>query len=311
MNILHLTGEPVRKGEEDASRVILFRHRRQRERPLKDDKIITSWNGLMIGALALGGVVLGEGRYIAAAEEAADFVLKRMVDEKGRLFRRYCRGETAYQGYLEDYAFMVSGLLGLYEATFHVKYLAEACRLNGAMMELFRDERGGGFFFSGKGNERLISSVKESHDGALPSGNSVAVLNLLRLARMTGDMSLEETAESIVSGFAGDLRRSPHGHTMMLTALDFLHGPTREIVIAGKRNAADTKAMIGEVRRRFFPNQVVLLKTPDPDGERLSALAPYTRDMCMSSGKATAYICRDFACRLPVTDPELLRRSLL
>jgi uncharacterized protein YyaL (SSP411 family) len=310
LNILHLDGDPDKSGEIEAARDLLYRHRRHRVPPLKDDKIITSWNGLMIGALAQGGIVLPEEEYTRAAEKAADFVLRHMRDGSGGLFRRYRRGESAHRGYLDDYAFFVSGLLDLYEATFATKYLKEAIRLNVLMTGHFLDEEGGGFTFSGEGNETLLAPVKESYDGALPSGNSVALLNLLRIARLTGDTSLDEMAEELVRSFAGDLRRSLRGHTMMLTALDFLHGPTREIVIVGDRDGVDTKALISEVRKRFVPNKTVLLKPPGEEGEEIASLAPYTREMSMRQGKATVYLCENFTCLAPITDPARLAEEL-
>jgi uncharacterized protein YyaL (SSP411 family) len=310
MNILHLKEDPARSVEVEAARDLLFRHRRHRVPPLKDDKIITAWNGLMIGALAQAGVVLKEEEYAGAAGKAADFILHRMRNDGGRLFRRYRSGETAHEGYLDDYAFFVSGLLDLYEATFSTKYLKEAIGLNRVMIELFLDEEGGGFTFSGAENEKLLSPVKESYDGALPSGNSVALLNLLRIARLTGDTLLDEKAQELVRSFAGSLRRSLRGHTMMLTALDYLHGPTREIVIAGNRDDAGTKALIDEVRRGFLPNKAVLLKPPGKEGEEIASLAPYTREMSMRDGRATAYLCENFTCLAPITDAALLAKEL-
>jgi uncharacterized protein YyaL (SSP411 family) len=311
MNILHLGKDPERTGGIEKSRELLFRHRRHRVPPLKDDKILTSWNGLMIGALAQGSVVLGNEEYARAAEKAADFVLGKMRDREGKLLRRYRRGEAAYPAYLDDYAFFVAGLLDLYEATFTTRYLREAVALNGLMKDLFWDGEEGGYFFAGKGNEKLIASVKESYDGALPSGNSVALLNLLRLARLTGDTGLDQMAQQLLRAFAGELQRTGRGHTMMLTALDFLHGPVKEIVVAGRRDGDDTAALLQEIRRGFVPNKVVLLRPPGEEGERVSSLAPYTREMRMRAGKAAVYLCENFTCLPPVTDPDALREALL
>jgi len=310
MNILHLKNDPDRKGGIEKSRDLLFRHRRHRVPPLKDDKILTSWNGLMIAALAQGSVILGEEEYARAAEKAADFVLGNLKDGEGRLMRRYRGGEAAYTGYLDDYAFFVGGLLDLYEATFTTRYLKEAVALNGLMKDLFWDGEEGGYLYTGKGNEKLIASVKESYDGALPSGNSMALMNLLRLSRLTGDTGLEETAQQLVRAFAGELRRSGRGHTMMLTALDFLHGPVKEIVVVGRRDGDDTAALLKEIRRGFVPNKVVLLRPPGEEAEQVSSLAPYTREMSMRSGKAAVYLCENFTCRAPITDPGALRDAL-
>jgi hypothetical protein len=264
----------------------------------------------MIGALARGGAVLGEGAYTAAAERAADFLLGTMRDGEGRLLRRYRDGEAALPAYLDDYAFLVHGLIELYESTFRSRWLREAVKLNSDMLEIFWDPGQGGFFFSGRGNEQLLVPVKELYDGARPSGNAVALLNILRLARLTGDSRLEEKAAELTRAFAGSISRTPQASTMMLTALDFLSGPTKEIVIAGSPAAEDTQAMIGFLRRSFSPGQVIILRPPGKEGEEISALAPYTELMKMREGKATAYVCENFTCQAPVTSLTALKSAL-
>jgi uncharacterized protein YyaL (SSP411 family) len=310
VNILHLTEDPPDDAAFRKGRDLLFQEREERVRPLKDDKVLTSWNGLMIAALARGGAVLGEDSHIRAAGRAARFVLEVMSDERGRLWRRYREGEAALPGFLSDYAFFVHGLIELYQATFTPRWLAEAVRLNREMIDLFGDGEGGGLFFSGKENERLLTGVKETYDGALPSGNSVALLNFLRLGRLTGDREMDRRAEELVRAFAGEIEESPAGHTMMLTALDFTYGPTKELVIVGPPEDRAVKLMIEEARRGFRPNLVVLLRPPGAAGKEIVRLAPYTGAMKMEGGRPTAYLCENFACREPITDLEELRRAL-
>jgi hypothetical protein len=178
------------------------------------------------------------------------------------------------------------------------------------MIDLFWDEESGGLFFSGKENERLLTGVKETYDGAIPSGNSVALLNFLRLGRITGDGEMEKRAEEVVRAFAGEIEESTAGHTMMLTALDFFYGPTKELVIVGSPEDGDVRLMIEEARRGFRPNLTVLLRPPGVEGEEIVRLAPYTGPMKMEDGRPTAYLCENFACREPITDLGELKRAL-
>jgi len=305
-NILHLAPEAPFIRIDDSTRETLYRHRDQRVHPLRDDKILTAWNGLMIAALARGGRILNEPAYTKAARDAADFVRTRLRDDTGRLLRRFRDGEAALPAYVDDYAFFVWGLLELYETDFNVSDLESAIGMSREMLNLFWDDESGGLHFSGKGNEELIASTKEIYDGALPSGNSVALGNLLRLGRITADTQMEEKAEALARAFAGDVRQAPQAHTQFLLALDFLHGPTREIVIAGKPGAADTKALVDAVRKKYLPNTVVVLRPEGKDADRIGALAEYTRNQSMQNGKATAYVCENYHCKAPVTDPGKL-----
>ena len=214
------------------SRTALFTARSARARPHRDDKVLTSWNGLMIASLAYGASTLNEPRYLRAAEEAAQFILTTLTKD-GRLLRRYRDGEARYPGTLEDDAFFTYGLVELYEADVNPRWLVEAKRLAGAMIERFWDERAGGFFLRGKDETPLIVPSKESYDGATPSGNSIAALVLLRLGRLTADERLESFGRRTLDAFAESLERAPSGSPQMLLAVDFALGPTKEIVIAG------------------------------------------------------------------------------
>jgi uncharacterized protein YyaL (SSP411 family) len=216
---------------EGRERLLLARGRRVR--PLKDDKVLTSWNGLMVAAMAKAYQAIGDPTLLGAAQGAVAFILAALRKPGPRLLRRYRQGDVAYPGYAEDYAFLVWGLIELYEATFEICYLEEAAALNHAMLDLFWDERGGGFFFSGGENEVLIKRSKEIYDGAVPSSNSVAALNLVRLEHMTGDGDLKSKAEQVTRAFAKRIRAYPSAYTQLLAALDFMIGPSREMVVVG------------------------------------------------------------------------------
>jgi len=208
----------------------LFLARERRIHPLKDDKVLTSWNGLMIAAMAKAYQALGDQAYVDAAQRAAGFILDNLKKDN-RLFRRYRDGEVAHPGYLDDYANFVWGLIELYEATFEPSYLEEAMALNNAMIDLFWDKTHGGFFYSGRDNEVLIKQSKEIYDGAIPSSNSVATLNLARLSRITDEVNLERKAEEVAGTFAKRIKAYPSAYTQFLAALDFIIGPSPEMVV--------------------------------------------------------------------------------
>ena len=288
----------------------LFHIREKRVHPLKDDKILTSWNGLMIAAFAKGYQVLGDPVYADAARDAAGFVLKNLRKTDGRLLRRYRQGDAAYPGYLDDYAFLVWGLIELYETTFEIAYLEEAIALNEAMIDIFWDKQGGALYFTGKGNEPLITRSKEIYDGALPSGNSVAALNFLRLGRMTGNPALEQRAEQLVQVFSSQVTDQPMAYTQLLIALDFMIGPSREIVIAGDPALDTTRAMVSVVQRKFLPNKVLLLRRQGPEGERLAALSPFVEAMTPINHQSTVYLCEQYTCQVPIKDVDQLEAVL-
>jgi len=281
------------------SRSKLLAHRARRVRPNRDDKIIAAWNGLMVSSLARGGALLSEQRYIAAAEKAADFVLGKLRRD-GRLMRYHRDGRGVGTGFLDDYAFVIMGLLDLYEATFDARWLAEARALAEQMIEQFGDERAGGFFITTKDAEPLIVRNKPAYDGAVPGGNSVAALVLLKLGKLTMDRRFAEQGERVLKAFSGQIAQSPTSLTEMLVALDFQLGPTQEIVIAGDPEQADTKEMLRTVRSRFLPRAVVLLHTPGKAGEAIEKQVPFLKTQVAIGGKATAYVCENYVCRKPV-----------
>jgi uncharacterized protein YyaL (SSP411 family) len=291
-------------------RTRLFVARKKRIHPLKDDKILTSWNGLMIAAFAKGYQVFGDQAYADAADKAADFIMKNLRTSHGRLLRRYRQGEALHPGYLDDYAFLVWGLIELYEATFDTSCLEEAIALNQTMLDLFWDKQGGGLYFTGKGNEELITRSKEIYDGALPSGNSVAASNFLRLGRITGNPELEQKAEQLTASFSKEVASIPMAYTQLLVALDFMFGPTQEIVIAGDPSLEAAQAMVKAVRKSFMPNKIVLLYPDGPEGQRLECLSPFVKNMVPIKEKPTAYVCQQYACKTPITDAAQLEEIL-
>ncbi len=306
-NLLHgsLESQAKRSGADEAAfldradrlRHRLFLSREERVHPGKDDKVLTSWNGLMIASLAKAAAAFDRPEYAAAASEAVRFLLEKLRTPEGRLLARYRDGEAAFPGYIDDYAFLTWGLIELYEATFDPELLRTASELTKEAVRLFWDEANGGFYFYGSDAEQLFTRMKEVYDGAIPSGNSVMANNLLRLSRLTGEQAWNGYAERIFAAFAGAVKRYPTGHAMMLMALSLAYGKPQEIVIAGARGDVETEAMLRAVRSRFLPQTVVLLQD-----ERLSHIA----DKTPVNGAATAYVCENYACQSPVFTAEAL-----
>ena len=278
--------------------------RSMRVRPHLDDKILASWNGLMISAFATAGAVLQEPRYASAARRAADFVLSQMYDQaSGTLQRSYRAGPSGIPGFLDDYALFVQGLLDLYEAQFNLRDLEIALKLAAKMVELFEDHENGGFFSSPAGDENLVLRMKDDYDGAEPAGNSVAVLDLLRLAAMTAGDSFRRSAERTLAVFSSRLASAPVALPYMLIACEFFLGDPRQIVFVGAPGAADTAALLATLRRRFLPNRVVLLVDTPATRGKLAAWIPAIEGMHLLEGHAAVYVCRDYACQLPVSHP--------
>ena len=280
----------------------LFAYREKRVHPMKDDKILTDWNGLMIAALAKGAQAFDEPEYAEAACHAADFILGNMRKSDGRLLHRYRNDQGGVQANLDDCAFLVWGLIELYEAIFDARHLEVALELTSDMVRHFWDEDGGGLYLTPDDGESLFIRKKEIYDGAIPSGNSVAMLNLLRLGRMTATSDLEEKAARIGSAFSGSVKQLPSAHTQLMVALDFGIGPCYEVVIAGKAQAEDTKAMAKALRTRFLPNKVVLLNPDERKSPEIAKLAEFTKNQSSIDGRATAYVCMNYNCKLPTTD---------
>jgi len=291
-------------------RTRLFDVRENRVHPLKDDKVLADWNGLMAAALASAGRVFDEPEWIRAAERATAFVFDEMQTSKGRMLHRYRDGEASIPSFLDDYVFMTTAMLELYEATFDPKYLEQALELQQQTLNLFWDTARGGFFFTAADNEELLVRQKEVYDGAIPSGNSMAADNFVRLARLTSDNEHLQKADDIFAAFAGEAGRLPSAHCQLMSALQRGLGPSLEVVIAGDRGAADTDALLATVREMYLPNAAVLLVPPGPSGTAIRKLAPFAKAYEPVEGKAAAYVCQDFTCQLPTTDPEKLTELL-
>ncbi|WP_166241572.1 thioredoxin domain-containing protein [Paenibacillus turpanensis] len=292
----------------EQAREQLFQHREQRVHPGKDDKVLTSWNALMIAALAKGARAFDKPEYAYAAERAAHFVLTRLRREDGRLLARWRDGEAAFPGYIDDYAFMVWALIELYETTFDISWMKIALELNEDMIRLFWDEKDGGFYFYGSDGEQLPSRMKEIYDGAIPSGNSVAAYNIIRLAKYTDRAPLKELADRQLAAFGGTVQTYPPGHSMFMIAMDFALSPGSEIVIAGQEGDEERAKMKRVVRERFLPNAIVVQTREEPQPE-WGDLFPFTAGKHALEGNATAYVCSGYACQAPVgTSGDLIKQ---
>ncbi len=305
-NLEHLDAAEIARSLEESRRK-LFEEREKRVRPGLDDKILTGWNGLMITALAKGAAVLDDSRYGEAAAKAADFILREMRQE-GRLFATYGKGRARLMAYITDYAFLVEGLLYLYEWSGHLRWLDEAEQLTGKAIEFYWDEAGGGFFFTASDHETLIVRSKTAHDGAIPSGNSVMLMNLQRLGILLDRQDLRQKAEQIIRVFGGGTARSPFQHERFLCGVEAWHDGFEEIAVVGPVNDPATRELIRATHRAYLPNKVVALLDPADGGapKRVPLLAGRT----MLHGKPTAYVCRNFTCQKPVNGPEELIRQL-
>ncbi|MBL4701241.1 MAG: thioredoxin domain-containing protein, partial [Phycisphaeraceae bacterium] len=305
LNLKSLTQEL----QQDRKRLLEVRSKRGR--PSLDDKILTDWNGLMIAALSKAGRALNKPAYTHAASQAADFLLKTLKDKDGRLLHRYRDGDAGIIAHLDDYAFLVWGLIDLYESTFETKYLNEAIKLNDKMVELFWDKDHGGLYFTASDAEKLIIRPKEIYDGAYPSGNSVAALNFLRLSKMTGRTHGVQKADQIMKAFSSQVTRAPSAHAQLMIALDFAVNQSQEIVVAGDLEKSETQKMLWEINKRFLPNTVVVHHPLDQiKAKKIRSLCSYIEKQVSINGQATAYVCENFSCQAPTTVIEKLIQSI-
>jgi uncharacterized protein YyaL (SSP411 family) len=289
-----------------ALRNTLFEDREKRIHPLKDTKILADWNGLMIAALAKAGRAFGEQEYTDAAIKANAFIEKKMRAENNRLWHRYRDGHTAVPGQLEDYSFLIYGLLELYEATFDVRYLDTALKYNDILEVWFKDSEQGGYYMTASDAEKLIIRPKELYDGAIPSGNSVHMFNLLRLARLTGRFELEQQAGDVGRVFGGVVQKAPSGFAQALIAVQFGAGKTTEIVVVGARDSSETRQMLDYVNSVYNPGKVLIFKDTQ-DADMISKIAPFTRRQGLVDGKTTVYICHNFSCEQPINSLDVLK----
>ncbi len=296
----HFEAEPdeVMSAIAEAQR-LLFQARALRVRPHLDDKILTAWNGLMISAIARGAAILDEPAYADAARRAADFLLTTMRAPDGGLLRRYRQGEAAIGGMLDDYAFFIQGLIDLYEATFEFHYLEQAITLTDDQRTRFEDREGGGFYASAQEDAARLNRIKDDYDGAEPSGNSVALLNLLRLHRITGREDLLASARNLIRAFSARLTATPFGMPQMLVACEFDLAPNREIVVAGKPEAA----MFRLLWKNFDPNRILLNA-----GAEIAQYHPTVTEL--AKGRAAVCLCENFTCQSPATNAKDLATLL-
>ena len=309
LNRINIKIPPADEGFVERCRQQLFEYREKRPHPFKDDKILTSWNSLAIAALAIAGRVLDEPEYVEHAEKTVDFILNRLVRADGRLLAVYRDGEASVPAFTEDYAFLVWGLIELYESTYKPEYLGMALKFNEALLEHFWDKEEGGLFFYGDDAEQLIIRPKEVYDGAVPSGNSVAALNFLRLSHLTGRVELETLAQKQFSAFNSAVMSSPQAYTFLLNAMIFFEAKPQEVIITGDFDRAGTQEMIRILHHNRNPLISSIVYTDKQ--KDLNAVIPYIENYQAIDGRPTAYICRDYACRPPITDLQEFEKSFM
>ncbi|UCF89460.1 MAG: thioredoxin domain-containing protein, partial [bacterium] len=284
--------------------------RDSRPRPSRDEKIMTDWNGLMIAALAKAGAASGEASYVLAAERALSSILDSGdAGTAGLAHIRYSR-EQSVPAFLDDFAYLLWGVLELHQATFRNELLKTALDLASEMAGLFEDGDRGGFFLNRPGSDSSLAGIKPSFDGPIPSGNAVAAMTLLRLGRLTGRKELEDQANGIFGAFASEMMSNPAGFAYMACAHDLAQNGTAEVVIIGKPEEGDTKRLIHALHRSFLPFVTAAVVDPGNPDPIITDLLPYASDMRLVEGKAAAYICRDFACQAPISDPAEMLRAL-
>lgn len=286
----------------------LLKIRQSRVPPYKDDKILTSWNALMIAAFAKAARVLDLPEYQETAKKALDFLYAKLMRADGRLQARFRDGEAAHLAYLDDYVFLLRALIEMYESTFEPQYIARAITVAEDIERLFWDEKQGGFYFVGADAEKLVIRLKELYDGAIPSGNSVAALAFSQLADITGNSDFEQLAERLIATFSGEVERFPRAYAYFLMALDYRWSARRQIVVAGHRRQTLVQEMLIEAGKYFLPDSVLLFN--DLEQALIAEVMPHVAAKKVLEGSAV-YICQDYACQPPVSGMEELQTKLL
>jgi uncharacterized protein len=311
------TAKQFKKSEQEIrqslahSREKLFAIRAKRPRPHLDDKIIAAWNGLMISAYARAAQVLDEPRYLESATRAANFIRKQLWENSDKtLFRSHREGRSAVEGFADDYAFVVQGLLDLYEASFDFEWLKFATQLQETQDRLFFDEKSGGYFTTSGKDASVLLRMKDDNDGAEPAASSIAALNLFRLSQFRDDKQMAERARKTIDAFAAILSHFPSAMPQMLVALDYSLSKPRQIVIAGKKDTLETKALVKEAHRHFLPKTILLLADGAEGQKYLGERNEAIHAMSTVDGKPAAYVCENFTCKAPVTDPKQLAELL-
>lgn len=298
--------KPELEKQIESARIKLYNSREKRIHPHKDDKILTDWNGLMIASLAKASQVFNNEVYSSAAMEAVSFIFENDYNN-GCLLHRYRKGEANIKGNLDDYSFMIWGLLELYGAVFDIKYLNAAIELNQIIIEHFWDDENGGFYFTADDSEMVLMREKKTYDNATPSGNSIELMNLIKIARLTEDPLLEEMAVKTERSFSENVKRAPTAHTQFLAAVDYKLGPSFEVVVAGKSRTPDTDEMIRTINKYYIPNKVVIFKDTDKPIE-VNKIATSLKYKGSINDRATAHICSSGSCKIPTNDiSEMLK----
>jgi len=282
----------------------VFKHREKRVHPQKDDKILTDWNGLMISALARSGAIFNNDIYINAAIKSADFIIKNLIDEDGSILKTYRNGPSKTKGMIEDYAFFIMGLIDLYQGTFNQKYLDLAQSLSEYQLEQFWDNENDGFYFTANNSEELLIRNKEFYDGAIPSGNSVSAYNYIRLSRLLSKPDFEDIANKIIMALSSNLNRYSAGYSMMLHALDFIEGPSYEVIIIG--DGID-REVLNIVNSHQQINKIVIYKDSN---EQISGQMSFLNNYFMNDDKTTIYVCKNYVCNLPTSDINVISKLL-
>jgi hypothetical protein len=294
-----------------AGRKALCQARSRRPQPPIDDKIVTAWNGMMISALSRASQVFDEPRYLERAQVTAKFVEAHLYSSgRGKLWRSYRAGGPNVEGFLDDYTDLISGLLDLYQAGFDTHWLEWAVSLQESQDQLFVDAKDGGFFDADTSDSTLLSRTRESYDGAEPSPNSTAAMNLLRLAQFTDRAAWRDKAYKTISAFTSPLQSDPGVMPALASALDFRFARTKQILIAGDPRSQDTRQLLRQVNTRFLPNKILLLADGGTGQKQLAVWLPFVAGAHQIEGRATAYICEDYICKLPTSDPQVMGRLL-
>ena len=292
---------------EDIRKKVL-QERQRRVPPLLDDKILTDWNGLLIAALAKAGRALDEPTYTAAAKKCFNFIQNHLIDDQGQLKHRWRNGNAAIEGHADDYAFLIWGLIELYETSYETQFLQHALSLQNHFNDQYWDQEKGGFYFTAESGEELLGRKKETYDGALPSSNSIALMNLLKLARMTGNTTWEERTDTMIRLFASDIRQAPTGFSYFLQGVQFAIGPSREVIFSGFRNHQSTQDLIRTLQTKFLPHSVSMLY--EPEDTQILQMAPFLSDFDRKGDWPAAFVCHNYRCEQPVHEEDALRELL-
>jgi uncharacterized protein YyaL (SSP411 family) len=294
-----------------AGRKALLAARSRRPQPPLDDKIVTAWNGMIVSALARASQALDEPRYLESAQATAKFLETHLYDSKtGKLWRSYRAGGPSVDGFLDDYTDLISGLLDLYQAGFDVHWLKWAVSLQEKQDQLFGDAKEGGYFDAGSCDPSLLSRTRDSYDGAEPSPNSTAAMNLLRLAQFTDRTEWRDKAQKTLSAFASRLQSTPDAVPALVSALDFRLAKTKQVLIAGDPASQDTRELLRQVNTRFLPNKILLLADGGARQQQLAHWLPFVAGAHRMKNHATAYVCENYVCKLPTADPQMMARLL-